>query len=277
VEHTRHLPDRDRLSVLTAMIVLAYALTRVLDLPSRVVSTTIFGSALGFDLNGTVMMMLVVAGLISAGADTLVRSHPHLAGRSGASTILHWILPGAAALVLGAVLNRTPDGPLWWLGLALSALALIAVLIAEFVIVDRSDPAWDLAALALTALAYALALMLFALLRSLGARAVLSASLGGLVAAALALRLFALKAAPLLRAALYAAVVGLVTAEAIWALGYWRVTPSSAGLLAMIPFYLVVGLAQQHLAGRLTRRIWLEYALIGALGLAIGLAYAFAA
>ena len=112
VQHTRHLPDRDRLSVLTAMIVLAYALTRVLDLPSRVVSTTIFGSALGFDLNGTVMMMLVVAGLISAGADTLVRSHPHLAGRSGASTILHWILPGAAALVLGAVLNRTPDGPL---------------------------------------------------------------------------------------------------------------------------------------------------------------------
>ena len=263
--------------MLTAVIVLAYALTRVLDLPSRVVSTTIFGSALGFDLNGTVMMMLVVAGLISAGADTLVRSHPHLAGRSGASTILHWILPGAAALVLGAVLNRTPDGPLWWLGLALSALTLIAVLIAEFVIVDRSDPAWDLAALALTALAYALALMLFALLRSLGARAVLSASLGSLVAAALALRLFALKAAPLGRAALYAAVVGLVTAEAIWALGYWRVTPSSAGLLAMIPFYLVVGLAQQHLSGRLTRRIWLEYALIGALGLAIGLAYAFAA
>ena len=73
------------------------------------------------------------------------------------------------------------------------------------------------------------------------------------------------------------AEVGLVTAEAIWALGYWRVTPSSAGLLAMIPFYLVVGLAQQHLAGRLTRRIWLEYALIGALGLAIGLGYAFAA
>ena len=71
------------------------------------------------------------------------------------------------------------------------------MLIAEFVIVDRTDPAWDLAALALTALAYALALMLFALLRSLGARAVLSASLGSLVAAALALRLFALKAAPL--------------------------------------------------------------------------------
>ena len=51
---------------------------------------------------------------------------------------------------------------------------------------------------------------------------------------------------------------------------------SSAGLLAMIPFYLVVGLAQQHLAGQLTRRIWFEYADIGGLGLAIALAYAFA-
>ena len=44
----------------------------------------------------------------------------------------------------------------------------------------------------------------------------------------------------------------------------------------MIPFYLAVGLAQQHLAGQLTRRIWIEYAVIGGLGLSIALIYAFA-
>src|SRR5713101_4383667 len=161
MQPTRHLPHADRLSVLTAVILLAYALTRVLDLPTRAVHTTLFGSALGFDLNGQVLMLLLVAALISAGSDTLVRSHPYLAQRPGETTVLHWILPGASALVLGAVLNRTPNGLLWWLGLALSALVLISVLIAEYVAVDRSDPAWDLAVLGLTALAYGLALVLF--------------------------------------------------------------------------------------------------------------------
>ena len=260
--------------MLTAVILLAYALTRVLDLPTRAVHTTLFGSALGFDLNGQVLMLLLVATLISAGSDTMIRSHPALAQRPGKTTVLHWILPGASALVLGAVLNRLPNGLWWWSGLAVSALVLIAVLIAEYVAVDRSDPAWDLAVLGLTALAYGLALVLFVLLRTASARAVISASVAGLVAGGLAIRLFALRAAPLGRAALYAALVAVVSGEAIWALGYWRVTPSSAGLLAMIPFYLTVGLSQQHLAGQLTRRIWIEYGVIGGLSLAIALVYA---
>ncbi len=272
---TRHLPNLDRLSVLTAVILLAYALARALDLPTRSVGTTLFGSALGFELNGPVLMLLLVAALISAGSDTLIRSHPRLAGWTGYATVVHWIVPGAAALALGNVLNRTPDGPLWWLGLGLSAVVLIGVLVAEYTVVDRDDTAWDAAALALTAISYALALVLFALLNSLNARAVISASAAGLIAAALAMRLFALKAAPLGRAALYAALVGLITAEAVWAVSYWRVSASSAALLALVPFYLSVGVAQQQLAGRLTRRIWVEYAVVGALGLVIALVNTF--
>ena len=271
MQPSRHLPSLDRLSVLTAVILLAYALARALDLPTRAVGTTLFGSAVGFELNGPVLMLLLVAALISAGSDTLIRSHPRLAGWTSYPTVVHWIVPGTTALALGNVLNRTPDGPLWWLGLGLSAVALIAVLVAEYTVVDRDDTAWDAAALALTALTYALALVLFALLHSLSARALISASAAGLIAAGLAMRLFALKAAPLGRAALYAGVVGLITAEAVWAINYWRVPASSAALLALIPFYLSVGVAQQHLAGRLSRRIWIEYAVVGGLGLAIAL------
>ncbi len=271
----RHLPSRDRLSVLTAIILLAYALARALDLPTRAVGTTLFGSALGFELNGPVLMLLLVAALISAGSDTLIRSHPRLAGWTGYPTVVHWIMPGMTALALGNVLNRTPDGPLWWLGLGLSALALLAVLVAEYTVVDREDSAWDMAALGLTALTYALALVLFALLHSLSARALIAASASGLIAAALAMRLFALKSAPLGRAALYAGLVGLITAEAAWAISYWRVSASSAALLALIPFYLTVGVAQQQLAGRLTRRIWIEYGVVAALGLVIALVNTF--
>ncbi len=260
--------------MLTAVILLAYALTRVLELPTRAVGTTLFGSALGFELTGRVLMLLLAAALISAGSEGLIRSHPALAGRPAARTATHWIIPGAAALALGSLLNQAPDGPVWWLGLGLSAAVLLAVLVAEFVVVDPSDPAFDLASLALTALAYALALVLFALLRGSGARAIISATAGGLVASALAFRLFVLRTAPGARAALYAAFTGLVTAEVIWAINYWRIAPSSAGLLAMIPFYLVVGLSQQQLAGRLNRRVWLEYALVGAVSLTVAIAYA---
>jgi hypothetical protein len=277
VQPTRRLPSRDRLSVLTAVILLAFALSRFLDLPTRSYSTTLFGSPLGIELNGPVLMLVLVAALISAGSDTLIRSHPALAGRQGDGTAIHWILPGATAVVLGAALNQLPTGPLWWLGLALTALALMLVLVAEYTVVDRADPAWELAALGLTALVYALALILFALLRSLGARALISASIGGLVAAALAWRLFALKRAQPGRATLHAGLVGLLVAEAIWAINYWRVAPGSAGLLAMVPFYLAVGLAQQHLTGSLTRRIWVEYIVVGALGMVIALAYALGA
>lgn len=275
MQPTRHLPSRDRLSVLTAVIVLAYALTRVLDLPTRALGTTLFGSALGLELNGRVLMLLLVAALISAGSDTLIRSHPALAGQKHPATLLHWIMPGLTALALGNLLNRAPDGPLWWLGLGASALVLLAVLIAEYTLVDRQDPAWDMASLGITAVAYALALVLFVLLHNLSARAVISASIGGLVAAGLALRLFALKAAPLARAGVYAVVVGLIVAEATWAINYWRVSSNSAALMSLIPFYLSVGLGQQHLVGRLGRAIWLEYAVVGGLGLLIALVYTF--
>jgi hypothetical protein len=149
------------------------------------------------------------------------------------------------------------------------------VLVAEYIVVDRSDPAWDAATLGLTALAYALALILFALLRDISARALVSATVGGLVGTSLAWRLLALRGAPAGPAALHALVVGLVVAETIWAISYWRVSPGSAGLLAMIPFYLCVGVAQQHLTGRLSARIWIEYSVVGALALAIALFYSF--
>ena len=273
---SRSFPSRDRLSVLTAVIVLAYALTRFLDLPTRAIGGTVFGSALGFELNGKFLMLLLVAALISAGSDTLIRSHPLFAGGAAGNTVIYWILPGATALVLGAALNRAPDGPVWWLGLGVTAVALIVVLIAEYTVVDPQAPLREAAVLALTALAYTLALVLFVLLRSLSARAAISATIGGLVAAALAWRLFTLPGAPAGRASLYAAMAGLITAEAIWALNYWRVPSSSAALLVMIPFYISVGLAQQHLAGRLTRRVWIEFAVVGGLGLAIALVYTFA-
>ena len=262
---SRPIPSRDQLSVVTAVIVLAYALARFLNLPARLLATTLFGSALGFELSGAFLMLVFAAALIGAGSEMLIRSHPHFAGRPARRTLIHWILPGATALVLGAALNHAPNDPQWWMGLGFSVVALVAVLIAEYLVVDPADPRRDAAALALTTLAYLLALVLFILLRHLGARAAISATIGGALAAVLALRLFALKFAPLWRAALYAAFVGLICAEAIWAINYWNISANGAALLTLLPFYTSVGLVEQHLLGRLSRRVWIEFGVVGSI------------
>jgi hypothetical protein len=269
----RPFPSRDQLSVITATIVLAYALGRFLELPQRVLATTLFGSALGFELSGPFLMLVFTAALISAGSEMIIRAHPLFAGQPARRTLIHWILPGATALMMGAALNHAGSTPLWWLVLGCSVVALLVVLIAEYLVVDPADPRREAAALALTTLAYLLALILFILLRRLGARAAISATLGGGVAAALTLRLFALKFAPLWRSALYAALVGLICAEAIWALNYWAISPTGGALLTMIPFYVGEGLAENHLLGRLTRRIWIEFGAVGSVVLVLALVW----
>ena len=270
----QYLPSRDRLSVLTAIIVLAYALARFLDLPARSLTATLLGSPLRLELSGPGLMLLLVAALISTGSDTLMRSHPYYANASSRRTIIHWVVPGATALVLGAALNQAASGAAWWTGLAVSALALLAVLVVEYRVVDPADPARDAAAVALGALSYALAAVLFGLLRSVSARAAIAATVGGVTALALAWRLFALHGAPLRRAAVYAALTGAIMAQVTWGLNYWRVTPLAFALLTMVPFYFCVGVLREHLAGSLTRRGWLEYGVVAALGLAAAVVYA---
>ncbi len=267
---TRHFPDRDRLSVVTAVIVLAYALARIVELPSRALSATLFGSSIGIELNGQVIILLMVAALISTGSDTLIRSHPEFA-RESMRTFAHWILPGGTALALGLLLNLAPVGPVWWLGLAVSALLLVTVLVAEYTVVDQSDPAYHVAAFGLTALTYIVAMTIFGWTRYVGARAALSATGIALAAGLLALRLFILGGAGLRRSAVFAGVIGLVCGEAMWALNYWRVTPVGAGLLTLVLFYTLHGVANQHLTGQVTRRVVIEYAIVGLIGGIAGL------
>jgi hypothetical protein len=53
----------------------------------------------------------------------------------------------------------------------------------------------------------------------------------------------------------------------MWALNLWRVLPLTAGLWLLLIFYILTGMAQQHLLGRLTRRALIEFAVISAVGL----------
>ena len=264
----RHFPNRDRLSVITAVIVLAYALARFIELPSREISAVLFGSKIGLELNGQLILLLMVAALISTGSETLIRSHPR-AETGYTRNALHWILPGCTALGLGLLLVLAPLGPIWWLGLVISAFLLVLVLVAEYTVVDPEDPAFRSAALGLTALTFIVALALFGWVRFTGTRAALSATFTAALAGLLSLRLFMLNGSTFGRSLMGSGMVGLVLGEAMWALNYWRMRPTGAGLLLLVIFYSLQGLLQQHLAGQLTRRTVLEYTIIGVIGMVI--------
>lgn len=269
----RHFPDRDRLSVITAVIVLAYALARFVELPSREISAVLFGSKIGFELNGQLMLLLMVAALISTGSETLIRSHPR--AESGyRRNALHWIVPGWTALGLGLLLELAPTGPVWWLGLAVSAVFLVMVLVAEYTVVDPDDAVYRVAALGLTALAFIVAMALFGWVRFTGTRAALSATFTAAIAGSLGVRLLMLNGAPFSRSAIYASIIGLVVGEAMWAFNYWRLAPTGAGLLLLVLFYVLHGLSQQHLTAQLNRRAIIEYMVVGIIGVVIALALA---
>ena len=263
----RHIPDRDRLSSLTAIILLAYALARVVELPSRTLAIVLFGSSLGLDLNGPFVLLALVAALIAAGSDSLMKSHPTMAGAPLTERIIHWILPGGAALGLAVSLNGLPLGAFWGIGLAFSAIFLILVLVAEFTVADPDDAAFYWAALGLTVLAYAVALMFFALLRATSGRAAITASLAGVISAFIALRLLLLAGAELRESLIYGGAIGLVMAECTWALNYWPAGALGTGLILLLVFYLCTGLSQQHLVGSLTRRVLIEFGIVGLAGL----------
>ncbi|MCB0202132.1 MAG: hypothetical protein KDI03_18850, partial [Anaerolineae bacterium] len=92
--------------------------------------------------------------------------------------------------------------------------------------------------------------------------------LGG-VAALLALELLRGTLGKTSEILMYAAVIGLVVAQVAWALLLSALSALSAGLLLLLLFYLLIGVAWQTMLGQLTRRVLLEFSLVGMAGLAL--------
>ncbi len=278
------LPDRDRLSVLVGTIVLGYALMRFIELPSRFVSTTVLGSPLGIQVSTATVMLALLTALAATGMESLARSHPRQVKAHGAawpfataehdvSSLLHAIQPALMVLLLGLQLSRTEPWTSWWLGLAVAAILVALACAAEYISVE---PAWrqGVAGLAMVALNLLLALASFMLIYATRGRSLLTATEAALVAGLLALRLVWGGGQPPRQAVVYAAVIGLAVGQCLWALNYWRATPLLAGLVLVLIYYGLTGIAQQHEQGVLNWRVLAEFGLVVLAGLIIILRYA---
>jgi hypothetical protein len=255
VSRPRNLPDANRLSVLAATILLAYALARFVDLPVRELSLQLPGVYLSVEINMRTFVALLVAGLTATGADWLLRDHPAMQSRK--STLEHWLLPALTAWVIGLPLFQLPPGLLWWTGFALGGALLVIVLLAEYIAVDPEDVRHPVAAAGLTAVSFALFLALAISLRFGEIRLFLE-----LPALVLAVGLVSLRSLHLRLhgqwAWVQALAIALVLGQFTAALHYWPLSPVSFGLALLGPAYSLTSLVGAITEGEPLQRALVE-------------------
>lgn len=171
------VPNRERLSAVMAVILLAYVAVRFVQVPPLVLNLEFLGVLLPIRLGLTTLLAVLLAGLTAAGADWLLRDHPALGQRT---TYSHWLLPAMTAWVLALVLSNLPFTAGWWVAFLVCALLLLAILLAEYNSVSEESRLYALVSTALSMLSYILFLMLAISVRGLGLRLFLALPAVGL-------------------------------------------------------------------------------------------------
>lgn len=233
-----NLPNIDHLSILAAMIVLAYTLARFIQLPSWDISKQLPGLYIELNINVNLITSILVAMMTASGAYWLVREHPSSQGRMA---LQHAILPALTALVIGILLVGVPIGIGWWLGLIGGAFILVLVLIAEYISVDPQDVRLPIATAALSAVSFALFLVLAGALRASGIRLLFNTPILVIAAWLVSLRVTNLRLHgewTVYEAAIIAFLVGQFAA----AFNYWTMEPISFGLALLGPSYALISL-----------------------------------
>jgi hypothetical protein len=231
-------PDINRIGILTAAVLLAFALTRLLPASQVVLRLTLGNFFLTYPVSLTTVMTLLAAGVTATGMDWLLRSHPGLGSQR---TVEHWLLPTLTTFVIGVSLSLLPGGASWWVTFAIAGSALVTVFIAEYIAVDPAAPAYSTATGLLTALSFAVTLILLTSMRSSSPRLVMIVPAVLVVSGLVALRSLHLR----LRrwAYAWAGGIALIITQLASALHYWPLSPIQYGLALLGPLYALTSLA----------------------------------
>ena len=238
-ENRSYLPSADRVGVLIASILLAFALTRLIQSPQYTLTIALPGFYFAYPLTLGSVMSVLSAALSATGMNWLTRDHPALGQKSN---IEHLMLPTLTTFVLGAPLTLLPNGAAWWVGFSLAAVLLVIVFLAEYITINSSAPSYGFARAGLTALTYALFLILATSLRFSGARMFLLVPAIFIVAVLLALRILHLDGADRWDFP-WAIGIGIVCAQIGAGLHYWPLTPIQFGIALTGPLYALTMLA----------------------------------
>lgn len=262
---------RDRISVATWMVVLGLGISVLLALPGVELGFWALGSPVSIPFTGTMLSAIFLAIMAAAGAESVVTVHPWLLARPRVRvrTWSFWALPMALTILSAVLLPLAASPVLQALGLVVSALLLASAYYGLYATVERGRPGFRRARFMLDALAYGSALLLFLFVYQTRTRSLLSGTVVAMTAVLLAAEILRTATDRSGTALTYGGIIGLVLGQVTWALNYWVLPGLTGGLLLLLIFYLLVGIAQQGIQGRLTKRVLAEFGVFGVVALVL--------
>ncbi|MFV9507549.1 MAG: hypothetical protein AB4911_23615 [Oscillochloridaceae bacterium umkhey_bin13] len=274
-------PRFDRMVSLIFVILIGLAVIFLIDGNPNTLRIVLGGDLPTITLSWLLISSLAV--ITSAGADLLARSHPQMQHRALPQLNLgvlrlevapaFWILPSFSVIGSFAffrLFSGVFEGGAFALALIAAGGSLLTVLLAQHYVLDRTPLVSQRAQLVLQVMGYLLAFGVFSAVYYARYRTLYSASFIGATATLIAYALLSMPTR--VGSFTLALLIGLVLAEATWALNYWATTFLIAGTVLLLAFYLIVSLIQFQAAGKLQRRLLLEYALLGG-GLFLAVVY----
>lgn len=251
---SRNLPDINRLSVVTAMILLAYAVTPFVDIQEGIFTITLPGMVFPIQVTVVNAVSFLAAAMAGVGSGWLLQTHPAGARQP---TWQHWFLPALTAWVIGVPLNSLRVGVEWWAMFLLGGVLLVLIFLAEYIVVDLMDARHAPATAGLMAVSFGLYLFLAIAVRAGGLRLfmalpALAIPLWLVVQRTLYLRLggrwcFA-----------WSTGITLLVMQVMVGLHYLPVPPVSFGLFLAGPAYALTAMAALAEEGNSWRTLWIE-------------------
>jgi hypothetical protein len=191
------------------------------------------------------------------------------------------IVPGLLAAGFVVFLQIFESGSLQALIVLLAGISFAGVLWAQVNSRDTSSRYFALAQSALNVIAHLTAFLLFSVIYGLKVRALFSASAVAFVAALLLYELLSRDAAwheamhlPVegrrTTIVLLSLAGGLIAGELTWGLNYWAALSTLVGgAFLLVVFYVIHGIASHYVNRTLTRQVFIEFGVVGTLGLAV--------
>jgi hypothetical protein len=260
------MPAHERISAVVSITLFGLALYFVLDFPAQLTDLNLLGSPLSINAPLRWLMILMLGGVAMAGMDGIVRALLPSSGRRWGYIATFWPLPGLLVVLATQTLGLAASSTIWGASLIVVGVLLWLTIAAEISLLTPGE-LWP--HLWRQFIGYAIALIFFIVIYYARSRSAISATSIALVAGLTALSLLRQPPEQVQKSWLLAGVVGLGLGQLTWALNYWRVGALNAGLLLFLVFYLLIGVAQQHLQGTLSRRSLWEFGAVTAVALLV--------
>ncbi|MGC9398847.1 MAG: hypothetical protein ACP5HM_06900 [Anaerolineae bacterium] len=261
--------ERDRLSILLAVVLTGATLLRFVELPTFSWSVRrILGSPLGFTLDGNWLLPLLVMGVVGTGTYALLQTLPRREGQER-PLFFSLITPVLGALFVSLLLLKAPSWSIWLGTLLLSGLLIGLLVHLTYHVFYLDHPSYPGLRTLLNLVDYVLGFALFGIVLSAQGRSLITAPVILALSGLLSLDLLSASGAPPPVVLTYGGLIALLEAELSWVLSYWPLSPWGAAMVLTLGLYVESGLAYQHLTGTLNRRIVVEFMILTALVFAL--------